>query len=670
MARSRLWAQPEPLDGGDAPALPPELQRVRVVLNGVADPRLRLHALPQGRQGQPRPSSGPSGPTPPYGDQRNGQCSRTSPGTTASEHPDTPSRPIVNPNPPETLLFPSSLREPAPATQRRRPSKPRGGGRPPHAQTPLGPIAISRTRSPSRRPHRPRVLRRRRDGRGKGRARLLRRDALTRGIDVVEPARTGSGSSSTWSSSTASTWPRSPPRSAPGCLRGGAADRLASRRRGPHPGRAADRLSELERARDLGGGRARARGEPPPDRRPQRLPGAGRRHRHEPDPDRARGRRGARATRPADPRRSPDCARGADGRPRQLRRDPLADRPRRCERLGEAGRRRGDDRRARPRRCDAAYRAVRQPVEGTMLTVIRELAEEAEAPRCRRRAGGAAASCSGAARTPSRGRPSCSTCCARRASSTRAAAGLLELVRGISAAARRRAAPRGAGRGGARGGHRRGPPGALALPLLHRLPGRGRGARRRRARGRARRARRLAARRRRRDARSRCTSTPTTRAGPLARHRDRDDRGRRDREHAPADATSARSGCSRRCPTRPTARPGRRGRRRRRQPAPVREPRRRRVVEGGQTMNPSTAEILDAIEATPATEVVVLPNNSNVILAAEQAAALVAKPVRVVPTRSIRRGSRRWSRIDAARSPPRRTPPRCARRSTRSRPAR
>ncbi len=45
-----------------------------------------------------------------------------------------------------------------------------------------------------------------------------------------------------------------------------------------------------------------------------------------------------------------------------------------------------------------------------------------------------------------------------------------------------------------------------------------------------------------------------------------------------------------------------------------------RVIEGGQTMNPSTEDIVKAIESTPATEVLVLPNNSNVILSAEQAA--------------------------------------------------
>ena len=63
-----------------------------------------------------------------------------------------------------------------------------------------------------------------------------------------------------------------------------------------------------------------------------------------------------------------------------------------------------------------------------------------------------------------------------------------------------------------------------------------------------------------------------------------------------------------------------------------------RVIEGGQTMNPSTADIVAAIEATPATEVLVLPNNSNVILSAEQAAKLTDKPVRVIPSRSVPAG--------------------------------
>jgi DAK2 domain fusion protein YloV len=63
-----------------------------------------------------------------------------------------------------------------------------------------------------------------------------------------------------------------------------------------------------------------------------------------------------------------------------------------------------------------------------------------------------------------------------------------------------------------------------------------------------------------------------------------------------------------------------------------------RVVEGGQSMNPSTADIVAAIDATPATEVIVLPNNGNVILGAEQAVGLAAKPSRVVPSRSQQEG--------------------------------
>jgi uncharacterized protein len=63
-----------------------------------------------------------------------------------------------------------------------------------------------------------------------------------------------------------------------------------------------------------------------------------------------------------------------------------------------------------------------------------------------------------------------------------------------------------------------------------------------------------------------------------------------------------------------------------------------RIVEGGQTMNPSTADLVTAIDATRAPEVILLPNNSNVILSAEQAAGLAGKPVEVVPTDSIPAG--------------------------------
>jgi dihydroxyacetone kinase-like predicted kinase len=62
------------------------------------------------------------------------------------------------------------------------------------------------------------------------------------------------------------------------------------------------------------------------------------------------------------------------------------------------------------------------------------------------------------------------------------------------------------------------------------------------------------------------------------------------------------------------------------------------IVAGGQTMNPSAADLVAAIEATRADEVILLPNNSNVILSAEQAAKLATKPVEVVPTDSIPAG--------------------------------
>ena len=62
------------------------------------------------------------------------------------------------------------------------------------------------------------------------------------------------------------------------------------------------------------------------------------------------------------------------------------------------------------------------------------------------------------------------------------------------------------------------------------------------------------------------------------------------------------------------------------------------VVSGGQTMNPSTDDILQAVEATPAKTVYVLPNNKNIILAAEQAAPLADRKVYVLPTCTIPQG--------------------------------
>ena len=63
-----------------------------------------------------------------------------------------------------------------------------------------------------------------------------------------------------------------------------------------------------------------------------------------------------------------------------------------------------------------------------------------------------------------------------------------------------------------------------------------------------------------------------------------------------------------------------------------------RVLDGGPTLNPSTYDLLAAIHAVPAEEVVVLPNSSNVVMAAERAAELSEKTVVVVPTRSPQAG--------------------------------
>ena len=62
------------------------------------------------------------------------------------------------------------------------------------------------------------------------------------------------------------------------------------------------------------------------------------------------------------------------------------------------------------------------------------------------------------------------------------------------------------------------------------------------------------------------------------------------------------------------------------------------VVSGGQSMNPSTAELLAAINAAPGEQVVLLPNNNNIVPVAYQAAAQSTKPVRVIETRGIQEG--------------------------------
>jgi uncharacterized protein len=62
------------------------------------------------------------------------------------------------------------------------------------------------------------------------------------------------------------------------------------------------------------------------------------------------------------------------------------------------------------------------------------------------------------------------------------------------------------------------------------------------------------------------------------------------------------------------------------------------VVQGGQSANPSTGELLDAVRAVRAREVLLLPNNPNVVLAARQVAGMSDRPVSVVPTRNAAEG--------------------------------
>jgi DAK2 domain fusion protein YloV len=62
------------------------------------------------------------------------------------------------------------------------------------------------------------------------------------------------------------------------------------------------------------------------------------------------------------------------------------------------------------------------------------------------------------------------------------------------------------------------------------------------------------------------------------------------------------------------------------------------IIEGGQTMNPSTKDLLEKIDDTNAENIIILPNNSNIILAAEQAKKLSDKNVYILPTKTIPQG--------------------------------
>jgi DAK2 domain fusion protein YloV len=72
------------------------------------------------------------------------------------------------------------------------------------------------------------------------------------------------------------------------------------------------------------------------------------------------------------------------------------------------------------------------------------------------------------------------------------------------------------------------------------------------------------------------------------------------------------------------------------------------VVEGGQTMNPSTEDLLAAVNASGAHEVIILPNNKNVIMTAQQVSSLCDKPVRVVPSRTVPQGISALLHLDPA----------------------
>ena len=76
-----------------------------------------------------------------------------------------------------------------------------------------------------------------------------------------------------------------------------------------------------------------------------------------------------------------------------------------------------------------------------------------------------------------------------------------------------------------------------------------------------------------------------------------------------------------------------------------------RIVTGGQTMNPSTEDILREVNKTPASTVFVFPNNKNIIMAAEQCIPLTEKTVRVVPTRTVPQGVAALAYMDPDQSP-------------------
>jgi uncharacterized protein len=70
------------------------------------------------------------------------------------------------------------------------------------------------------------------------------------------------------------------------------------------------------------------------------------------------------------------------------------------------------------------------------------------------------------------------------------------------------------------------------------------------------------------------------------------------------------------------------------------------IVEGGQTMNPSTQELIEAFEHFPTEKIIILPNNKNIILAAETASQLSTKEIAVIPTHTVPQGLAAMLRLD------------------------
>jgi DAK2 domain fusion protein YloV len=70
------------------------------------------------------------------------------------------------------------------------------------------------------------------------------------------------------------------------------------------------------------------------------------------------------------------------------------------------------------------------------------------------------------------------------------------------------------------------------------------------------------------------------------------------------------------------------------------------IVSGGQTMNPSTKDILDSFESLPTDKIIILPNNKNIVLAANQAKEVTTKSVHVVPSKTIPQGLAAMLQLD------------------------